>query len=246
MRQMGISKRIIIVASENVQDNFKLQLFDERKLKLIDGIWNIRACTGNKLLQEINPMNMKGMPKDKVISQIKNLINTYYIFLGYGQFANYIIKTMNYTEEDIQKKINLLQANNFNNDLKSMKIAAFLKFYQIYYDHELSFKLISSFEKTKATLYPRRSISQKIPEPSLSDSLLSFEEDRLMKEKTVFFSQSTEPCSESDPGVSFLANDREDFFCLDEEAPYQENFSDHELDNFLFPDEEGSLKLSCF
>jgi len=104
MKQMGISKRIIIVASENVQDNFKLQLFDERKLKLIDGIWNIRACTGNKLLQEINPMNMKGMPKEKVISQIRNIINTYYIFLGYGQFANYIIKTMNYTEEDIHKK----------------------------------------------------------------------------------------------------------------------------------------------
>jgi hypothetical protein len=104
MKQIGISKRIIIVASENVQDNFKLQLFDERKLKLTDGIWNIRACTGNKLLQEINPMNMKGMPKDKVISQIRNIINTYYIFLGYGQFANYIIKTMNYTEEDIQNK----------------------------------------------------------------------------------------------------------------------------------------------
>jgi hypothetical protein len=99
MKQMGINKRIIIVASENVQDNFKLQLFDERKLKLIDGVWNIRACTGNKLLKEINPMNMKGLTKEKVISQIKNLINTYYIFLGYVQFANYIIKTMNYTEE---------------------------------------------------------------------------------------------------------------------------------------------------
>jgi len=99
MKQMGISKRIIVVASENVQDNFKLQMFDERKLKLIDGIWNIRACTGNKLLQEINPMNMKGISREKVISQIKNLINTYYIFLGYGQFANYIIKTMNYDEE---------------------------------------------------------------------------------------------------------------------------------------------------
>ena len=102
MKQMGITKRIIIVASENVQDNFRLQLFDERKLKLVDGIWNIRACTGNKLLKEINPMNMKGLPKEKIISQIKNLINTYYIFLGYGQFANYIIKTMNYNEE-IQK-----------------------------------------------------------------------------------------------------------------------------------------------
>ena len=103
MKQMGISKRIIIVASENVQDNFKLQLFDERKLTLVDGLWNIRSCTGNKLLKEINPMSMKGMTKDKVISQIKNLINTHYIFLGYVQFANYIIKTMNYDEE-VQKQ----------------------------------------------------------------------------------------------------------------------------------------------
>ena len=103
MKQMGITKRIIIVASENVQDNFKLQLFDERKLKLVDGLWNIRACTGNKLLKEINPMNMKGMTREKVISQIKNLINAYYIFFGYVQFANYIIKTMNYNEE-VQKQ----------------------------------------------------------------------------------------------------------------------------------------------
>jgi hypothetical protein len=98
MKQMGITKRIIIVASENVQDNFKLQLFDERKLKQINGVWSMRGCIGNKLLKEINPMNMP-MPKDKVISQIKTLINTYYIFLGYVQFANYIIKTMNYEEE---------------------------------------------------------------------------------------------------------------------------------------------------
>ena len=103
MKQMGITKRIMIVASENVQDNFKLQLFDERKLTLVDGLWNIRSCTGNKLLKEINPMSMKGMTKEKVISQIKNVINTYYIFLGYVQFANYIIKTMNYDEE-VQKQ----------------------------------------------------------------------------------------------------------------------------------------------
>jgi len=103
MKQMGITKRIIIVASENVQDNFKLQLFDERKLKIVDGVWNIRACTGNSLIKEVNPMNMK-IPREKIISQIKNLINTYYIFLGYGQFANYIIKTMNYIEEvEIEK-----------------------------------------------------------------------------------------------------------------------------------------------
>ena len=111
MKQMGITKRIIIVASENVQDNFKLQLFDERKLKIVDGVWNVRACTGNKLIKEINPMNMK-MPKEKIISQIKNLINSYYIFLGYEQFANYIIKTMNYTEEFEKEKNKLSQTKN--------------------------------------------------------------------------------------------------------------------------------------
>ena len=52
--QMNISHRIIVVASPNVQENFKLQLFDERKLKLTDGLWNIHACTGNKFLKEIN------------------------------------------------------------------------------------------------------------------------------------------------------------------------------------------------
>ena len=103
MKQMGITKRIVIVASENVQDNFKLQLFDERKLKEINGVWSMRGCVGNKLLKEINPMNMP-MAKEKVVSQIKNLINTYYIFLGYVQFANYIIKTMNYEEEVNKQK----------------------------------------------------------------------------------------------------------------------------------------------
>ena len=90
--QMNISNRIIIVASPNVQENFKLQLFDERKLKLIDGIWNIRSCTGNKFLKEINPMNMKGLTKETVIGQVKRIINSYYVFLGYTEFANYIQK----------------------------------------------------------------------------------------------------------------------------------------------------------
>jgi ferredoxin len=102
MKQTGITKRMIIVASENVQDNFKLQLFDERKLKEVNGIWTMRGCIGNKLLKEINPMDMP-MSKEKIINQVKILINTYYIFLGYIQFANYIIKTMNY-EEEMKKK----------------------------------------------------------------------------------------------------------------------------------------------
>lgn len=103
MKQIGATKRIIIVASENVQNNFKTQLFDERNLKQINGVWNMKGCVGNKLLKEINPMNLP-MTKEKVISQIKNVINNYYIFLGYIQFANYIIKTIHREEEPKKQK----------------------------------------------------------------------------------------------------------------------------------------------
>lgn len=104
LKQMGISQRIIVVASPNVQDNFNLQLFDERKLQLVDGLWNIRACTGNKFLSEINPMNMKGIPRDKVIGQIKQIINSSYLFLGYIEFANYVNKKSAVASDMTQSK----------------------------------------------------------------------------------------------------------------------------------------------
>lgn len=90
MKQMGVTKKIIIVASPNVQDNFRLQLFDERKLKEQSGFWNIRACVGNSFLKEINPMNVRGMPREKVVSQVNKIIRESYEFFGYIEFANYV------------------------------------------------------------------------------------------------------------------------------------------------------------
>ena len=125
MKQMGITKRIIIVASPNVQDNFKLQLFDERKLEqLPDGRWNLNTCIGNALLQEINPTNLQGFTKERIISQIKTLINQFYVFMGNkGEFANYIRKVIyipadsGYSEKEMsairEKKIKA----HFNNRL---------------------------------------------------------------------------------------------------------------------------------
>jgi hypothetical protein len=117
LRQLGINQRIIVVASPNVQDNFKLQLFDERKLKLVDGLWNLTACTGNKYLKEINPMNMKGLSKDKVIKQINRIINNAYLFLGYIEFANYVSKKSSLDDgSKIEKKEMVRRLKkNFNN-----------------------------------------------------------------------------------------------------------------------------------
>jgi hypothetical protein len=109
MMQMGITSQIMIVASPNVQTNFRVQLFDERKLKLVDGIWNIRDCIGNKFLKEINPMNMKGLTKENVVKQIHRLIETYYSFSGYVEFANYINKKSQVDDESLpEAKKNLI------------------------------------------------------------------------------------------------------------------------------------------
>ena len=88
-KQTGINSRIFIVASPNVQENFKLQLFDERKLKQTNGIWSLNTCVGTQILNEINPTNSP-MEKDKIISQVKKIIDREYKFMGYLQFANYI------------------------------------------------------------------------------------------------------------------------------------------------------------
>ena len=97
LKQLGITKRIIIVASPAVQENFKIQLFDERKLKEVNGLWNIKACTGNKFIKEINPMNMKGLSRNRVVRQVKRIISQSYHFQGYIEFSNYISRVMQKT-----------------------------------------------------------------------------------------------------------------------------------------------------
>jgi hypothetical protein len=109
LKQMGITKRIIIVASPNVQDNFKLQLFDERKLKEVDGIWTMKGCLGNKLLKEINPTGMKGLKKEKVIQNVKNLISASYSFQGYLQFSNEIVRKSGSQGDSTEAKIRNLE-----------------------------------------------------------------------------------------------------------------------------------------
>ena len=123
LKQMGINKRIIVVASPNVQDNFKMQLFDERKLKKVDGTWTINNFIGNKLIKEVNPMNMKNIPKEKIISQIKSVINTSYLFLGYGEFANYIRKIEDVKEDyKNEKDKELRRLRNLRNEFNTRLI----------------------------------------------------------------------------------------------------------------------------
>jgi hypothetical protein len=103
MKQVGIHKKIIIVASPNVQQNFRTQLFDERKLKEVDGLWNLRGCTGSTFIKEVNPMSMKGLKKENLIKQINKIINQYYVFMGYTEFSNYITNIKNKYLDETQQ-----------------------------------------------------------------------------------------------------------------------------------------------
>lgn len=115
-KQMNISKEILVVASPNVQTNFKLQLFNEKKLKEINGLWNIKSCTGNKFLKEINPMNMKGLPKSDVVKQINRIIKQNYKFLGYVEFSNYITKIIDKAKQK-GKNVKKVIRNEFSDRL---------------------------------------------------------------------------------------------------------------------------------
>ena len=113
LKQLNINKKIIIIASPKVQDNFRLQLFDERKLEFINGKWNIENCVGNTFLDELNLSTFAELSRVTIIKQINNIINQYYSFYGYTEFANEIIKTTQVKNttlsENRQKRLSIRQ-----------------------------------------------------------------------------------------------------------------------------------------
>lgn len=122
MKQMGITKKIIIVAAPNVQENFKQQLFDERKMEKIGGVWSIVGCSGKNFLDEINPINLKGLTKEKIIRQVERLIKGFYLFMGYGEFANFISKRSNTPDEMSDEKREILKGRKLRDTFENRMI----------------------------------------------------------------------------------------------------------------------------
>ena len=107
-KQTNNVKKIWIVASPNVQENFKTQLFDYRKLKKVNGLWNLQACTGNSYLKEINPMNMKNLSRELIIREVNKIIRSSYKFIGYTEFSNLIEKILKLVKNE-KKQTKLIQ-----------------------------------------------------------------------------------------------------------------------------------------
>jgi hypothetical protein len=91
MKQTGQTQKIMIIASPNVQDNFKNQLFNANKLVLDEknNKWQLNTCIGNTLLKEINPNDTEMMTKEYIETRINALIKKYYTFTGYEAVVSY-------------------------------------------------------------------------------------------------------------------------------------------------------------
>jgi hypothetical protein len=100
MTQLGLTKKILVVASVNVQDNFRKQLFDVAKLEFDRNKrqFVIRGCTGKKLLKEVGAnaeltdlteRNIETV-RAGIVQRITRVINASYEFMGYIELANLV------------------------------------------------------------------------------------------------------------------------------------------------------------
>ena len=116
MKQTGLTQKIIIVASPNVQANFQKELFNEARLVEKDGLWSTGKPIGDKFIREINPTNIRGIPRQKIVSQIRSIINSYYVFMGYIEFSHYVERKTGGPKRKETEQIQLIKKN-FNNRL---------------------------------------------------------------------------------------------------------------------------------
>lgn len=97
-------KKILIVASPNVQENFKLQLFDSNKLVKRNGVWTLEGCVGSSLLFELKDYDLQNMKKEDISNKITKMINKHYLFLGYEKLANIIHRIVTNISIDDESK----------------------------------------------------------------------------------------------------------------------------------------------
>ena len=94
-KMVSNAKKILVIASPNVQTNFRVQLFDFSKLVEVGGkgtrVWDIDSCVGGAILAEINPNPaVSRMTASEIERRVTQLIDSAYEFIGYEALANYI------------------------------------------------------------------------------------------------------------------------------------------------------------
>lgn len=91
-------KKVLIVASGVVQDNFKTQVFDVTRVKEEGDVLMSQQCTGRRYLEMLERAQSEKLrwenpeSRDKLENIVKKMIDDFYDFTGYIQFANTVDK----------------------------------------------------------------------------------------------------------------------------------------------------------
>lgn len=104
-------KKVMVIASAAVQENFRTQLFDMSRvgIDVIAGTLESKQCTGRRYLDML--MRIESEPKnwnnpdirDKLERTADRIIDEFYEFMAYNSFGNMIEKRLGGTEADIDR-----------------------------------------------------------------------------------------------------------------------------------------------
>ena len=105
-------KKVMVVASAAVQDNFQSQLFDMTRVSIdtIAGTLESKQCTGRRYLDmlmriESEPKNWNNPEIRAKLERTANLIiKEFYEFMAYNSFGNLILSKLGGTEKDIDRE----------------------------------------------------------------------------------------------------------------------------------------------
>ena len=105
-------KKVMVVASAAVQENFATQLFDMTRVEIdtVAGTLESKQCTGRKYLDmllriESEPKNWNNPDiRDKLERTADKIIEEFYEFMAYNAFGNTIEKRLGGTEADIDRE----------------------------------------------------------------------------------------------------------------------------------------------
>ena len=105
-------KRVMVVASAAVQENFRNELFQMKRVKIdeVAGTLESKQCTGRRYLDmllriESEPANWNNPRiRDKLERTADRIVNEFYEFMAYESFGTYIEKRLGGTEVDIDRE----------------------------------------------------------------------------------------------------------------------------------------------
>ena len=91
-------KKVLVLANPSIQKNFKDQIFDVSRVNFEDGLLTSKQCTGRRYLDILQrgqrqPLKVSTREQQDVLkARASKLIDEFYDFQGYGEFANVLEK----------------------------------------------------------------------------------------------------------------------------------------------------------